>query len=274
MADASSPDPAPADHTEKAVLPPEQLRSPRVGEVVAGILRDRILSGDLAEGAALPRSSDLAQEFHVSEPSMREAMRILETDGLVTVRRGRHGGAIVHTPNHEEVSRMVGFVLQSWKTTLADVRHATTILEPICAALGAARPERETLADTLDRNNDAMHAALRDQDWPAASSVSYDFHLLLIDECGNDCLRLLGGALHHLRKPHEDPPTHQHALMASRGVELFDDHVAITKAIRRGNGKRARDLCEHHSERAGAWLEPHLRADDIVTPASIPGTTF
>ncbi len=271
MTDAALPDPDPHERADRA-LPAAQLHSPRVGEMVAGILRDRILSGDLPEGSALPPTPDLAQEFRVSEPSMREAMRILETDGLVSVRRGRHGGAIVHTPDHEEVSRMIGFVLQSWKTTLADVRQATTILEPICASLCAARPERETIAEILERNNDTMRDALSASDWPAASAVSFEFHYLLIDECGNDSLRLLGGALHHLRKPHEDPPKHHYALMATKGEELLQDHVAVTKAIARGNGRRARDLCEQHSEQAGTWLEPHLDTDDIVSPALIHGT--
>ena len=67
----------------------------RIAETVAGELRDRILAG----ADRLPTQDQLVTEFGVSYPSVREALRILETEGLVTVRRGSVGGAEVHRPD-------------------------------------------------------------------------------------------------------------------------------------------------------------------------------
>src|SRR4029079_12199745 len=68
------------------VVPPAtefrpQLRQPRLAELVAAALRSRILSGRLPDGSMLPKQEELIEEFKVSKPSMREALRILETEG-------------------------------------------------------------------------------------------------------------------------------------------------------------------------------------------------
>ena len=65
---------------------------------MASRLRNEILSGRLTEGDSLPRQEDLLADFKVSPPAVREALRILETEGLISVRRGNVGGAIVHLP--------------------------------------------------------------------------------------------------------------------------------------------------------------------------------
>ena len=81
--------------------------------MVAGALRTRILSGELADGAMLPKQDELLEEFGVSLPPIREALRILETEGLITVQRGNVGGAVVHAPQESKVVYMMGLVLQS-----------------------------------------------------------------------------------------------------------------------------------------------------------------
>ena len=70
------------------------VRLPRLAEMVAAGLRDKILSGELDDGDLLPRQEDLLAEFGVSPPSIREALRILETEGLITVKRGNVGGGL------------------------------------------------------------------------------------------------------------------------------------------------------------------------------------
>ena len=68
-----------------------RFRQPRVAELVASKLRDDILSGRLKEGDVLPSQEALFAEFGVSPPALREAIHLLETDGLISVRRGNVG---------------------------------------------------------------------------------------------------------------------------------------------------------------------------------------
>ena len=122
----------------------QRIRQPRVAEIVASQLRDDILSGRLKEGDVLPSQEILFQEFGVSPPALREAIHILESDGLVSVRRGNVGGAVVHQPSAERTAHMISMVLQARAATPADVSEALLHLEPICAGMCAARDDRMT----------------------------------------------------------------------------------------------------------------------------------
>ena len=122
----------------------QRIRQPRVAEIVASRLRDDILSGRLKEGDVLPSQETLLAEFGVSPPALREAIHILETDGLISVRRGNVGGAVVHLPSAERTAHMISMVLQSRAATPADVSGALMHLEPICAGMCAAREDRLT----------------------------------------------------------------------------------------------------------------------------------
>src|SRR4249920_1360984 len=110
-----------------------RMRQPRLAEMVSDALRDRILSGELADGALLPKQEELLAEFGVSQPPIREALRILETEGLITVQRGNVGGAVVHRPQAAKAVFMLGMVLQSRRATLGDVLTAMVAFEPACA---------------------------------------------------------------------------------------------------------------------------------------------
>ena len=92
----------------------------------------------------LPSQESLFSEFGVSPPALREAIHILETDGLISVRRGNVGGAVVHLPSAERTAHMISMVLQSRSSTPADVSGALLHLEPICAGMCAAREDRMT----------------------------------------------------------------------------------------------------------------------------------
>ena len=72
------------------------VRFRRLAEQVADELRRRILSGELADGSVLPTEDELLVEFPISKPSLREAIRILDAEGLLSVRRGKLGGSVVH----------------------------------------------------------------------------------------------------------------------------------------------------------------------------------
>jgi DNA-binding FadR family transcriptional regulator len=83
-----------------------------MAELVAQQLRRQIIRGELPEGAALPSEAALMTRFGVSRPTLREAFRVLESEGLINVRRGAHGGARVQVPSGEAAARYAGLVLE------------------------------------------------------------------------------------------------------------------------------------------------------------------
>lgn len=180
-----------------------QLRQPRLAEMVAEVLRERILSGELADGSLLSKQEELIDEFNVSKPSIREALRILETEGLITVQRGNVGGAVVHVPQTSSAAYMLGLALQSKKVTLRDLGAAIKHIEPVCAALCAEREDRET---TVLPRLRAVHQEAMDcdpDDQLRLTALMRQFHEALVEACGNQTMIELVGALETLWSAHE-----------------------------------------------------------------------
>ena len=173
------------------------LRQPRLAEMIAAILRDRMLSGEIEDGGELPKQELLLEEFQVSVPSLREALRILETEGLITVRRGNRGGAVVHLPKVHSAAYMLGLVLQTRDVGLVDLGEALRHLEPVCAALCCELEDRgETIVPRLWEIHERTVAAVDDE--LEFVRFSRQFHDALVDGCGNETMIVLVGTLERL----------------------------------------------------------------------------
>ena len=224
-----------------------RIRQPRVAEIVASKLRDDILSGRLREGDILPTQESLFQEFGVSPPALREAIHLLETDGLISVRRGNMGGAVVHQPTPERTAHMIGMVLQSRSATPADVSGALMHLEPICAGMCAARADRATeVVPYLQSEIDTQTAQFDDASRYVPNARR--FHEVLVARCGNEPMILLIGSLELIWSSHES------AVWADGGGTVdgatmraaLRDHQRLLKAIAEGNAARATKLAADH----------------------------
>jgi len=117
---------------------PLMMRVPKTAELVASHIRGQIIRGELREDDALPPESELMAQFGVSRPTLREGFRILESEGLIVVRRGARGGARVRVPDHGVAARFAGLVLQYRGATLADVFDARTMIEAPAARMLAS----------------------------------------------------------------------------------------------------------------------------------------
>src|SRR5206468_8691169 len=84
----------------------------KTAELVAGTLRRMVVDGQLKDGDFLPNEAELMAHFGVSRPTLREAVRVLESERLVEVRRGSRTGARVRVPGPEIVARPAGLLLE------------------------------------------------------------------------------------------------------------------------------------------------------------------
>lgn len=109
---------------------PTRIHVPKTSEIVADKIRAQIVRGELSEGDALPPEGQLMDSLGISRPTLREAFRILEAEGLISVVRGSRTGAKVHKPSVDLVSRYAGYVLESQGTTIADLYQARLAIEP------------------------------------------------------------------------------------------------------------------------------------------------
>jgi GntR family transcriptional repressor for pyruvate dehydrogenase complex len=227
----------------------QRIRQPRVAEIVASRLRDDILSGRLKEGDVLPSQESLFAEFGVSPPAVREAIHILETDGLISVRRGNVGGAVVHLPTAERTAQMISMVLQARSATPADVSEALMHLEPVCAGLCAAREDRMT--EVVPRLQIQFDTQLEQFD-DAAGYVpnARRFHETLVSRCGNEPMILLIGALELIWSTHESSVWNGEGEPAPMSRKTrraaLRDHQRLLDAIRDGNAARAVRVAQDH----------------------------
>ncbi len=243
------------------------VRQPRLAELVAAQLRQRIVSGALGDGDLLPKQEALVREFGVSKPTMREAIRILESEGLIEVLQGRFGGAVVHVPKVQNLAVTMALVLETEGVQLPDVGVALQAIEPACVRLCALRPDRaETVVPRLTELHERARAVVQDDEHVVA--LSREFHEALAALCGNASLRLCAGALERLWTAHEGSWAEQ----ASHGPgfpalhvrrEALDEHASIIERIAAGDPAGAVDATLTHLATAQTYAL-HRSGDPIV----------
>ena len=163
---------------------------------IADELRQLIIVGELDEGDSLGHEPDLIERFGVSRPSLREALRILEAEGLISVVRGVQGGVVVHRPDKRLTARTAAIVLQTRNVSLADVFEARTILEPAAVRLVASGRSRKACAARLRSFIAEEEAAIGDPE--AFGHANARFHEELVALAGNQTLTIVAEMLNEV----------------------------------------------------------------------------
>ena len=118
------------------------------------------------------------RHFEVSRPTVREALRILESESLIAVKRGANGGAKVERPDVSVTARHAALWLRTQQTPLADVFEARRVIEPAAAGLLAANRTDEDL-EALRQSHERLLALADDP--VAFPSAAAQFHLDVVE---------------------------------------------------------------------------------------------
>lgn len=121
-------------------------RLQKKSELVARQLIERIIAEDLAEGERLEHEGELIDQLGVSRATLREAFRLLEVAGILEMRPGRDGGAIVQHPTGDDFGRMVTLFFQITRVTYRDLLKATIVIQPAIYAHAAQTATAEDKA--------------------------------------------------------------------------------------------------------------------------------
>lgn len=242
-----------------------QVRQPRLAEMIAAQVREDILSGRLKEGDVLGNQQQLFDEYKVSRPAVREAMRILETDGLVSVRRGSTGGAVVHAPTPQRAAQMIAMVLQTRTTSPTGVSIALRNMEPICARLCALREDRaEAVVPVLRESLAKQREHIEDTE--AYLGLSRHFHSDLVALSGNGPLIVAIGALQAIWSAHD---TLVWETMAE-GIDVEADPSSLLargtrRAALRAHEKLVDEIESGNADKAHKTAAAHLLASHANT---------
>jgi GntR family transcriptional repressor for pyruvate dehydrogenase complex len=219
-------------------------RTPKAGEQIAAILRSDIVSGRVADGERLGSGDELLERFGVSRPTLREALRVLEAESMITIERGTYGGVIARRPDERYTQRALMTVLESRGVTLADVYECRTIIEPASARRLATSKRRKTEIRKLESIIDLEELSIDD---PAEFAVhNVKFHEHLVATSRNQTLVLLAEVLHEI---------------VEQAVTLLTERDSTAKGLarRRSGVKSQRRLLELIGAGKGAEAEEYWR---------------
>ncbi|NBB16493.1 GntR family transcriptional regulator [Caulobacter sp. SLTY] len=232
------------------------IRIPKTAEVLASRVRKAIIRGELKPGDKLPSEAQLITDFEVSRPTIREAIRILESEGLISVSRGARGGARVNAVSSEMITKAAGIALQARGATMADIYTARSLIEPPAARYAAETRPKEAAA--------ALRAQLEIErtigGQQALAAAIAEFHRVLLDECGNIALGVVGKALQDVVELHMQLSIRANA----RSLDVSDRRTRfglrsqekLIELIEAGDGPGAEAHWISHMAAAGkVWLE-------------------
>lgn len=238
--------------------PNEEIRVRKLSHVVAERLRAQIVQGERKPGDKLPSETELLQQFGVSRPTVREALRILEVESFIAMGRGMRSGATVLAPSTERAAHYAAMVLATAGTTLGELHETRLMLEPTLV-MQLTRTRSRKLLDSLEQELNAGELALTSGQLEMAVRKLNNFHTLLIEASGNRALRLIVGIVRSLSDRSIDVLAE-----TSRGGEaalrrnLQKTHAAyqqLLELMRSGKDEDAEAFWRKYMERAQQYLQ-------------------
>lgn len=228
------------------------VRSPKTAELVARTLRRMVVDGQLTDGDFLPHETELMAHFGVSRPTLREAVRVLESERLVEVRRGSRTGARVRTPGPEIVARPAGLLLELSGATLADVLAARVVVEPPAAKLLAECGSDEAHRE-LDRLVGEMPQALAAGELARASA---HLHRRMVELSGNITLSIIAGMLDEISLRHVSAAMvdAHNAMPKAKADKLLKSYSRLVSLAKARDGIEAEAHWRRHMENSAAEL--------------------
>jgi DNA-binding FadR family transcriptional regulator len=242
------------------------IRIPKAAELVADTLRRRIVTGDYEADELLPPEGTLMSTFNVARTTIRDAFRMLESEGLIVVRRGAGGGARVRPPGIGLVADYAGVLLQYRGATLEDVHMARILVETPAARLLAESSDKEKRAIL-----ESLRAALAEEtaamsDPTALTKAEGHFHRLIVELTGNDTLLMLSAVANRIiaEQVARDMGAKGQESTAKHYKEAHRAHERLVDLIAVGASQEAETLWRRHLEGGLAHLASGDKAAKTV----------
>jgi GntR family transcriptional regulator, transcriptional repressor for pyruvate dehydrogenase complex len=225
---------------------------PKASDVLADELRERILRGEFPENTALPPERELVTQTGMSRATVREALRILEVQGLVRIKTGRAGGAFIQRLGEESIASSVDLLIRGRQIRLAALLETREAIEPSCARL-AAQHRTDADLDELERANDAIAA---DGSLSEFLQANVEWHVAVAVASHNELLHGFMLALSRAIYASTDNQGFVDAVVRKTTVHA---HRTITEAIRKRDPEAAVRRMQRHVH---AYAEAVMEVED------------
>ena len=217
---------------------------------VADRIKDWVVERDLKTGARLPSETEMIAQFGVSKGTVREAMRILEAQGLVVTRTGPGGGSFVGRVTAERAKALLANYFYFQELSIADIYQLRKLLEPELAADMAGRLTPDQLAELREIATRHDRPATSPEEERDQHVTSLLFHETLSGFGGN---RLLGFCVSFMARMLSDLTVYRR-LYEPHNEELWSrgrrHQIDLVDALERGDAGAARAIMRSHMEGA------------------------
>ena len=250
---------------DAAGTPIRRIRSAKLSEVVARTLLDYILEEGLTAGDGLPNERDTIAWLGVARGSLREALRLLEAYGVITIKPGPGGGPVVRNPDPETFAGSTTMLMQYMRIPFGEVLTARIAFEPPVAAAAAEHRTDAQLAQ-LVASVEEMDLSVGDVD---RFRQPYNaFHHTLAESTGNRVLLLAGVTFRKVWDVvHAEVEYSRESLLATSQA-----HRRLAEAVGDRAADEAAEACRKHLSASRTWLERH-QPELLARPVIWTGTT-
>jgi len=236
----------------------EPVKSTRIYAEIVRQVKALIAEGRLKSGDQLPPERDLATQFKVSRPSVREALRTLESMGLIAIRPGE--GTFVREVSVESLIEPLAHMILSQREAVGELFEARRLLEPAIAGLAARRATQDDLQE--------MERILEEQAKEVAAGLTglaqdAAFHASIAASVRNRAITRIVNALMDLLTQSRE----ESLQTPGRPTRSHEDHRRILDAIRRRDEAGARRAMLDHLNAVEALV---MRGNGEDSPRGAP----
>lgn len=233
----------------------------RLFEDLVAQIEGAILDGRLKAGDKLPSQRDLVAMFQTSRGPLREALRVLEQKGLLDIKRGVRGGAVIRQPGMAPIAESLGLLVRHRKITLAELSEFREGVEGNVAAIAAQRAAKTN----IDQLKTLLAQARQLADtgvsaWSSFCQVDNQIHVAIAKAAGNRVYEFVLRMVHdNIQQYYEAHPLRDQQFMQENYRDLSD----IVAAIEKQQTTAVRSLMQSHVRRFNRYMNSQLPSDTL-----------
>ena len=224
----------------------------RIFEDLVAQIEGAILDGRLKAGDKLPAQRDLVDMFQTSRGPLREALRVLEQKGLLDIRRGVRGGAVVKLPGMAPITESLGLLVRHRRITLGELAEFREGVEGSVAAIAARRATPDDIKQLNDllRQAKALTASGIDA-WESFCQIDNRIHVAIAKAAGNRVYEFVLRMVHdNIQQYYEAHPLKDPQFMQENYQDLCD----IVHAIEKQQATAVRTMMQSHVRRFNRYM--------------------
>lgn len=230
-----------------------QAKQSRIFQDVVDQIEQAIINGQLKTGDTLPAERELRSQFNTSRGTVREALRVLEQKGLIEIKLGAGGGAVVKALDTGQVTESLGLLIRLQKVSLQHLAEFRQSVEGDVVALAAARAKREDIRKVRGLLEEARGYAVGGQ-------KRRDDFIRVDKQIHMELARISGNPIYVsvLQTIHDNIHLYYDQYLVMDEQELMDNYSdlsRIVEAVETGDSEKARHFTRTHIHRFNEYME-------------------